>query len=546
MTDDGIIFAMLADEIQKDQMREDLMEGNEKLQTEEIYRKYCEENIPAVLDEIYESKRCFYFLKRGYNDNEGRRKIIDRLLKYNVADVHQLEDIEDDINRFVYDEVLKHFISETLFIHGNLKQCFVELFKKHPQWRPIVTDYAYMLQTVEEEDGIDKRQFDKIRKDAIAYIHKHISQNTSDIDYSDYRNIKNIVLILFQQFKEDWISKKKYEDVKSKLSELKYMSLSELKEREIAEPKNILGTWLNEKMSCFIHSASGVGKSWFALSCAVAVAGNGTFAKWKNNKAMKVLYIDGEMSLYDLKENASFLAGTMTCDKELVDNNLVFLSKNAQEVGGNFITMNDGGYKTYLENKIKEDNYGLVIFDNVRTLTLNHIENDSSSWDPINELIVSLKKLTAVIVVHHDRKGSQGATEGFSGNTNAITVFESRISLQQNKDADFLARGFGCCFTVKFQKYRGIRSEDIVNSVFGLHPVEGWECKSDDIELMETFLDHYKSGDCDSQKKICAAMKISEAKGTRLKKKILGSGKVTDDDFKRYLSVAKELKQITE
>jgi DNA invertase Pin-like site-specific DNA recombinase len=54
----------------------------------------------------------------------------------------------------------------------------------------------------------------------------------------------------------------------------------------------------------------GVGKSLFALSAALAVAGGGEFLGWttaKKEGGWRVLYIDGEMHIADIQERANLL-----------------------------------------------------------------------------------------------------------------------------------------------------------------------------------------------------------------------------------------------
>ena len=61
-----------------------------------------------------------------------------------------------------------------------------------------------------------------------------------------------------------------------------------------------------------VYAATGVGKSMFALSAALAIAGGGEFLGWKpderaNGAGWRVLYIDGEMHVADIQERARML-----------------------------------------------------------------------------------------------------------------------------------------------------------------------------------------------------------------------------------------------
>lgn len=75
----------------------------------------------------------------------------------------------------------------------------------------------------------------------------------------------------------------------------------------------MLRPWLREHESCLLYSDAGVGKSLFALSAALAVAGNGSFLGWKpdakaDGNDWRVLYADGEMHMGDIQERAGSTA----------------------------------------------------------------------------------------------------------------------------------------------------------------------------------------------------------------------------------------------
>jgi RecA-family ATPase len=43
----------------------------------------------------------------------------------------------------------------------------------------------------------------------------------------------------------------------------------------------LLAPWLREQENCMVYAATGVGKSLFAMSAALAVAGGGEFLGWR-------------------------------------------------------------------------------------------------------------------------------------------------------------------------------------------------------------------------------------------------------------------------
>lgn len=57
----------------------------------------------------------------------------------------------------------------------------------------------------------------------------------------------------------------------------------------------MLAPWLPDKGLAMVFAPRGVGKTWFALSVAHAVATGGAFLRWRAQRPRRVLDIDGEM-----------------------------------------------------------------------------------------------------------------------------------------------------------------------------------------------------------------------------------------------------------
>jgi hypothetical protein len=60
-------------------------------------------------------------------------------------------------------------------------------------------------------------------------------------------------------------------------NKIKIPSLGELLDSRFRDRKYLLSPWLREHESCMVYADTGVGKSMFALSAALAVAGGGEF-----------------------------------------------------------------------------------------------------------------------------------------------------------------------------------------------------------------------------------------------------------------------------
>ena len=77
---------------------------------------------------------------------------------------------------------------------------------------------------------------------------------------------------------------------------------AELLQRDFPPLEMVLAPFLPEKGLAMIFAERGIGKTWAALNVAHAVAGGGTFLRWKAPASRRVVYIDGEMPAAALKE----------------------------------------------------------------------------------------------------------------------------------------------------------------------------------------------------------------------------------------------------
>ena len=81
----------------------------------------------------------------------------------------------------------------------------------------------------------------------------------------------------------------------SSLPKIRSYSVRDFIDMELPERKELLEPWLPEQGLAMIHAPRGVGKTFFALSCAYAIGTGGKFLTFKAPEARSVLYLDGEM-----------------------------------------------------------------------------------------------------------------------------------------------------------------------------------------------------------------------------------------------------------
>ena len=119
-----------------------------------------------------------------------------------------------------------------------------------------------------------------------------------------------------------------------------------------------------------IYADTGVGKSLFALSLAIAVAGGGECLGWRsdqreNGKPWRVLYIDGEMHIGDIQERArALMEAVPRIDKAQAGRTSRFSLVSIEDPGTPFPLITDDNGMKFVVKQIEEQKLDLVILDN--------------------------------------------------------------------------------------------------------------------------------------------------------------------------------------
>ena len=92
---------------------------------------------------------------------------------------------------------------------------------------------------------------------------------------------------------------------------LRSLSLHDLYKLDLPARDFLLHPWLRQGESAMLWAAPGIGKKMFALTVALAVASGGGFLDYRVSKPRKVLFVDGEMSVTDLRDRCRMLQGTI-------------------------------------------------------------------------------------------------------------------------------------------------------------------------------------------------------------------------------------------
>ena len=292
-----------------------------------------------------------------------------------------------------------------------------------------------------------------------------------------------------------------------------------------------------------MYADAGVGKTFFALNVAFAVASGGRFLGWDAPDPRRVLYVDGEMEQSDMQAR---LKGIWTAarrdggyDLRAAGRNFIGWQATSQEAGKVFPDLStEKGLKRLLE---KSQSVDLVVIDNLTTTMRSGEENDVAYWRTMQDALVELRKANkAVLLVHHANKsGDQRGTSA----KDVILNGKIKLALPQDYTASDGAR-----FRVEWEKARGLTGADTV-------PIEAhlegdlednpkWNYRSLDLSRHMELMRMARSGEYRSGKEIADAMDITPARVSQLKKEAIAEGVFSSRKWNDWLSAGQETRRL--
>lgn len=333
---------------------------------------------------------------------------------------------------------------------------------------------------------------------------------------------------------------------------LKMPTLELLLTSTFPERQHLLFPWLREQESCMVYADTGVGKSLFALSLAIAVAGGGEFLGWKSERRAtgapwRVLYVDGEMHIGDIQERAKALIGAIPgINRAQAGENLRFLARQHQEPGTPFPLITDAEGMRFVSERIRTDNLDLLILDNFSTLGEVEDENSASSFNAIQQFLLNLKvQGVATILIHH-----AGKSGDFRGSSKLAATFETIIKLEKMREE--IEHG-EAQFRVTWDKVRAGGPKKRVREVVARlvsnedqqeQPQQEWEYEAGSLSRLDDMKERMANGEFVTQVEMGRVYDVSKAmigkdidKGIRL-------GLWTDRQVDQWLAKGKLLRKI--
>ena len=317
--------------------------------------------------------------------------------------------------------------------------------------------------------------------------------------------------------------------------------LKDFLNQTIEEPQRLLAPWLCKGDLWMVFSGPGIGKTFFALNVAFAVASGSKFLNWEATDPAKVLYVDGEMSQWDmqqrLKDIVSRARHRSSGDVDAGLENFTGYAATSQSLGKLFPDLSDSEGRESLIKKA--EGMDLVVIDNLTTTMRSGDPDKAMDWTPMQDALVELRKQnTAVLLVHHTNKsGDQTGTKAKEA------ILNGMIRLERPSD---YAPAEGARFYIQWGKTRGLSGLDTVPILAHLVQEEDQPSKwthevLDNLKVHE-LVRLARTGSYSTQRALAEKMEVTPGRITQLRDQAINVYELcTLRQWKGWLQTAREL-----
>jgi putative DNA primase/helicase len=227
-------------------------------------------------------------------------------------------------------------------------------------------------------------------------------------------------------------------------SEIQTLGIDDLAALEVAPRELLLDPVLPAAGLAMIHARRGGSKTFLALAMGLAVAAGAPILRWSAPRARRVLYVDGEMALVDLKARiAALRAGMGTA---VSNDRFRVLAADHADIPNLATDAGQLALDPLLEG------VHLLVIDNLSTLCWRGSDNDAGSWSSMQEWLLRLRRRgTAALLVHHSGKAGQQR-----GTSRREDVLDTIVGLRRPED---YRPEDGARFEVHLEKSRGFSGD---------------------------------------------------------------------------------------
>ncbi len=215
---------------------------------------------------------------------------------------------------------------------------------------------------------------------------------------------------------------------------LSILTAADLLAMELPPRTDILAPLLACDSAALVYGPSGIGKSFFALGIAWAVASGGSFLGWQAPRPARVLYVDGELGATELRERLALFGSPPER-----------LTLSAHGLGtGRLLDLGEQAGMAQLMTAWQGPE--LVVLDSLSTLA-GLASGDPERWDRLQRFLLHQRRSRrSVLMVHHINK--EGELHGTTKRKNALDLL---MALRWPRDG---AVSGNARFEVHFEKTR--------------------------------------------------------------------------------------------
>jgi len=214
----------------------------------------------------------------------------------------------------------------------------------------------------------------------------------------------------------------------------------------------LLGPWLAEASINMVFADRGIGKTFFCLSAAIAIANGDGFIGYEAPAPASVLYLDGEMQAAAMQERFKALGGANTKAE------LFIYTPDVQDQDSGTPDLGIDTGRSEVNALIEQVEPKVVFIDNISTFIRSGNENEADSWAPVQEWLVQLRKRgIAIVLIHHANK--EGKQRGSHKKEDVMDVV-----IQLKRPDDYIAGEDATRMIVRYTKARHLEAKDTRDS----------------------------------------------------------------------------------
>lgn len=219
-----------------------------------------------------------------------------------------------------------------------------------------------------------------------------------------------------------------------------FKSASGLASIAVPPREPIIGKWFKKGDLGFICGPRGMGKTWLGMFLARRCAEGGglvNFPEWNIHRPCRVLYVDGEMPVDDIRERDNALAIGPAPGLFYLQHEALF------HLTGTVMNLADPIVQAAILDLCRREKIEILFLDNLSCLFSGLRENDADSWDRILPWLLEMRRsrISVIFIAH---AGRNGLMRGTSRREDAafwiINLSEPKEAAEFQQGAKFLAR----------------------------------------------------------------------------------------------------------